>query len=52
MAVRIGEHSRESPWLIGWFHDDLCTGFSCLIDHAENVALVGQGQDEKALVLI
>jgi hypothetical protein len=52
MAVRIGEHSRESPWIIGWFHDDLCAGSSDPIDHSVNVALVCQGQDEKALVLI
>jgi len=52
MAVWIGEDGAESPWLLGWFHDDLCTGPSSPIDHAVNIALVGQSHDEKALTLI
>jgi hypothetical protein len=52
MAVWIGEHARESPWLLGWFHNDLGTGSSRPIDETMNVALVGQNDDEKALALV
>src|SRR6185436_4203581 len=51
MAVRIGEHGCESPWLFDRFHDDLCTGTPCPVDHCLYVATVRQCHHEKALTL-
>ena len=52
MAVWIGEHGSESPWLFVRFHNNLGTGPSRAIDHALNVATVGQGHDQEALTVI
>jgi len=52
MAVWIGEHGGEPPWLFGRFHNDLGTGSSRAINHALNVAAVGQGHDQEALTVI